>query len=537
MTGASRRRPSPPTWASRRLPYRSGRSGQSLPDVSLLPRIAAYFSLTIDELFDWRGELTEEESAALYAEVYALSEKGLVAAHDRLQELVAEHYSDANLLLMLASLLTVWAAGMATPFAPAGERDSALDSAMLADEALVLLDRAFEVATDPSTLYLAQQQKATTLFQTSRYEEAATLLEPLVRRQDAGAPTMLLASAYRKLGRDGEAIELLQAERLRAASFVLSSLTQEVGMRSDAAFAPCCRRRCRGNLRLARHGRGEPVVSGHDVPRGRRDLRRAGEKDGALEALARAVDALSATPVNPDPSSSPLWDRMADRLDPAQAGEAWAEHKARQAGGGRRAHAPRARRGGHVPRVARACGRRPALPRDRRGGNASFRREGGGRWRCLTFGALRLIAPASARAQRRSQAPPPCSSPTPPWRSRPPSSPSSSSTGGLAAGDVTPVAVLACALVAAAAAGSALSVLAARTLAAAGEGVAADLRGGPRAPHPQCVGGLDVPGATTATSRRASPKRRASRRSSPRPASPSRAACARRWARPSPLLR
>lgn len=47
---------------------------------------------------------------------------------------------------------------------------------------------------------------------------------------------------------------------------------------------------------------------------------------------------------------------------------------------------------------------------------------------------------------------------------------------GLAAGNVPLVAVLACALVAAAAAGSALSVLAARTLAAAGESVAADLR-------------------------------------------------------------
>ncbi len=307
--------------------------GQSLPDVSLLPRIAAYFSLTIDELFDWRGELTEEESAALYAEVYALSEKGLVAAHDRLQELVAEHYSDANLLLMLASLLTVWAAGMATPFAPAGERDSALDSAMLADEALVLLDRAFEVATDPSTLYLAQQQKATTLFQTSRYEEAATLLEPLVRRQDAGAPTMLLASAYRKLGRDGEAIELLQAERLRAASFVLSSLTQEVGMRSDAAFALAAGDAAEAiyaSLDMGGVNPLFPVTMSLEVAE---TLRRAGEKDGALEALARAVDALSATPVNPDPSSSPLWDRMADRLDPAQAGEAWAEHKARQAGG------------------------------------------------------------------------------------------------------------------------------------------------------------------------------------------------------------
>lgn len=60
-------------------------------------------------------------------------------------------------------------------------------------------------------------------------------------------------------------------------------------------------------------------------------LRRARERDGALEALARAVDALAATPVNPDPSSSLLWDRMANRLDPAQTGEAWAEHKARQA--------------------------------------------------------------------------------------------------------------------------------------------------------------------------------------------------------------
>lgn len=306
--------------------------GQSLPDVSLLPRIAAYFSLTLDELFDWRDELTQKESAALYAEVYALGEKDLASAHDRLQELVAEHYSDANLLLMLTSLLTVWAAGMAAPFAPEGERNGALDSATLADEALALLDRALEVATDPSTLYLAQQQKATTLFQTSRYEEAATLLEPLVRRQDAGTPTMLLASAYRKLGHDGEAIELLQAERLRAASFVLSSLTQEVGMRSDAAFALTAGDAAEAiyaSLDMGAVNPLFPVTMSLEVGE---VLRREGEKDGALEALARAVDALAAAPVNPDPSGSPLWDRMANRLDPAQAGEAWAEHKARQAG-------------------------------------------------------------------------------------------------------------------------------------------------------------------------------------------------------------
>ena len=302
---------------------------QSLPDVSLLPRIAAYFSLTLDELFDWHDELTEAESAALYAEVYALGEKDLHAAHDRLHALAAEHYSDANLLLMLASLLTVWAAGMATPFAPAGEKDNAPDAAAFTDEALALLDRVLEVATDPATLYLAQQQKATTLFQAGRYDEAATLLEPLVHRQDAGAPTMLLASAYRRLGRDEEALDLLQAERLRAASFVLSSLMQEVGMRDDAAFARAAGEAAETVFGALDMGAVNPFFSATMSFEVAEVLRKTGEKDAALEALARAIDA--ATLGHQDAADSPLWDRMDDRFEPARAGEAWAAHKSRQA--------------------------------------------------------------------------------------------------------------------------------------------------------------------------------------------------------------
>ncbi len=305
--------------------------GQSLPDVSLLPRIAAYFSLSLDELFDWRDELTQEESAALYAEVYALGEKDLASAHERLRALAAEHYSDANLLLMLASLLTAWAAGMATPFTPAGGRDDTPDADALVEEALALIDRALEVTTDPSTLNLAQQQKATTLFQAGRHEEAASLLEPLVRRQDAGAPTMLLASAYRKLGRSDDALDLLQAERLRAASFVLSSLMQEVGMRGDPEFARAAGDAAEAVFEALDMGAVNPFFSATMSLEVAETLRRAGEKDRALEALAHAVDALAATPAHPDPSNSPLWDRMADRLDPSHAGEAWAKHKERQA--------------------------------------------------------------------------------------------------------------------------------------------------------------------------------------------------------------
>lgn len=313
--------------------------GQSLPDVSLLPRIAAYFSLTLDELFDWRDELTEAESAALYAEVYALAETDLDAARERLRALAAEHYSDANLLLMLASLLTAWSAGMASPFAPAdatGDADgSGTDGATGAvpgSAALALIDRALEIATEAPVLFLAQQQKATTLFQTGRYEEAVSLLEPLVRRQDAGAPTMLLASAYCRLGRDGDALDLLQMERLRAANFVLSSLAQEMGMRDDATFAHDAGAAATAVYDALGMGSLNPWYPVSMALEEAEALRRAGERDGAIEALARAAMAAGRVdPCSSGLSASPFFDRVADRADPDRVSSAWAEHKARQA--------------------------------------------------------------------------------------------------------------------------------------------------------------------------------------------------------------
>lgn len=308
--------------------------GQSLPDVSLLPRIAAYFTLTLDELFDWRDELTEEKSAALYAEVYALAAQDLAAAHKRLQALASEHYSDANLLLMLASLITVWAAGMATPFAPVDEKNDVQldmpDATALAGEALALIDRALEVTMDPATTFLAQQQKATTLFQIERFDEAAAILEPLVRRQDTGAPTMLLASAYRKLGRADDALDLLQTERLRATNFVLASLVQEVGMQDDAVFAHAADAAARAAFDALDMGTVNPFFPVSMAFEVADALRRAGEKDEALTALARAVSATKNMPPSTNVSTSPLWNRMTERLDPSRSGEAWAEHKARQ---------------------------------------------------------------------------------------------------------------------------------------------------------------------------------------------------------------
>lgn len=295
--------------------------GLSLPDVVLLPRIAAHFSLSLDELFDYRAELAEEESAALYAEVYALGEKDRAAAHARLRELVAAHYSDWGLLLMLASLLTNWAAF-----------DAEEPEGSLCDEAISLLDRVLGRATDPSTLFLAKQQKATTLFQQGAYEDAAAILEGLVGKHDAGAATMLLASAYRKLGREGDGIRLLQSRRLQAAAFVLSSIMQEMGVRGDPAFA----RRAASAALAVHDALGMRAVNPLFVATMEAELaevlRAAGEGDEALAALRRAADALdSVAAAQPGTGGSLLCDHIPDLLDPSRSGDAWAGHKERQA--------------------------------------------------------------------------------------------------------------------------------------------------------------------------------------------------------------
>lgn len=319
---------------------------QCAPDVSLLPRIASYFSLTLDELFDWRDELTEEESAALYAEVYALGERDLSAAHERLRALAAEHYSDASLMLMLASLLTTWACGVKVSptveqdgadrgmSAGAAERTSSApaDGAAFTGEALHLIDRVLEIATDPSILYLARQQKATVLFQTGRYDDAAALLEPLVKRQDGGSAIGLLAAAYRELSRTADAQELLQTERLRAASFVLSSLVQEVGTRDDAAFARAAGRAAKSifdALEMNLFNPLYPAVMALEVADA---LRRAGDRENSLKALDDAVAAVAAgKPTSSGAPNPPLWDHVTDRVEPSRFGTAWAEHKAHQA--------------------------------------------------------------------------------------------------------------------------------------------------------------------------------------------------------------
>ena len=167
---------------------------------------------------------------------------------------------------------------------------------------------------------------------------------------------MLLASAWRRLGRDDDALDLLQAERLRAASFVLSSLMQEVGMRDDAAFARAAGDAAEAVFTALDLGALNPFFSTTMAFEVAEALRRAGEPDGALAALAKAVRAAADIPEDPGPVRLPALGSQgrAPRRRALRRGVGRAQGPSgRGAAPGR---ASGGRRAGDGPRVVRLCG-------------------------------------------------------------------------------------------------------------------------------------------------------------------------------------
>ena len=174
--------------------------GQSMPDVALLPRIAAYFSLTLDELFGYRPVLSDEEMATLYAELLAEAARDQASALGHLREAVQDHYADFRLLVMMASLLFEWAAVGPDPLGQAGSevpRVAAEDGpdALMA-EAAGLLDHVIDEGSDSVAARQAVQTKAAALVQSGSYAEAVALLEPTVPRQGTPQAMLLVAAVF-----------------------------------------------------------------------------------------------------------------------------------------------------------------------------------------------------------------------------------------------------------------------------------------------------------------------------------------------------
>ena len=222
--------------------------GQSLPDVALLPRIAAYFRLTLDQLFDYRPQLSTQEVGELYLSLMEQFACDPEAAYQRAEEAVAGYYSCWPLLLQAASLY-LWR----TAVEPERKDE-------LATRALELLSRVEEHGDDVDAVLGAKILHGSILSLLGDVDGAIELMESLRPKRMVPIDDML-ASLYEQKG-DGDASLRIQQESLFWGSTnAMGSIVSQLHQVGDAERAEALLRAGEGMLAGFEFERTNPTIA------------------------------------------------------------------------------------------------------------------------------------------------------------------------------------------------------------------------------------------------------------------------------------
>ena len=188
-------------------------TGQSYPDITILPLLATFFDITVDELLGYSPQLTREAIRKVYA---SLAEQFVNEGYDKtLQEcekISKKYYSCFELQLQLAMLYLNYGIG-----APTEE----LKSTMIT-KVIKICKRVKEVSGDSLLMRNANSLEATSNLLLMKSIEVVELLE------DTMVPTqsdeVVLANAYLMLGKTGKAMETLQFRIYENVTHIINEL-------------------------------------------------------------------------------------------------------------------------------------------------------------------------------------------------------------------------------------------------------------------------------------------------------------------------
>lgn len=207
-------------------------TGQSYPDITFLPQLAAYFNISIDELIRYEPQMTKEDIRKLYlrlAKDAAEKDFGIVLAE--IGDIIRKYFSCFPLLFHMGAFLL----NHHTLAAP-DQRQTLLR------EALSLFVR---VKTESDDLALCKQAKVMEAYCHLLLSEPIDLIDLLA---DATTPTMnelnLLAMGYRLNNQPDKAAEVLQIgiyENLLSLLQNLAGLIQTEAANADKVDAAIAR--------------------------------------------------------------------------------------------------------------------------------------------------------------------------------------------------------------------------------------------------------------------------------------------------------
>lgn len=174
-------------------------TGQSYPDVTFLPQLAAYFNISIDELMDYQPQMSREDIRRLYRSLSAdFASKPFEVVMKDCRQVIKKYFSCFPLLLQMGILLLNHAMLLKDP----------KEMAPLLEDTRSLFARIREESDDLALIKQALFLEALCCLTAGVPNAALALLEGKVG--PAMPPETILASAYQMTGRPEEAKSILQ---------------------------------------------------------------------------------------------------------------------------------------------------------------------------------------------------------------------------------------------------------------------------------------------------------------------------------------
>lgn len=172
---------------------------QSYPDVTFLPQLAAYFNITIDQLMDYKPQMTKEDIRKLYRNLSAeFASKPFDEVMENCRRIIKKYYSCFPLLLQMGTLMINHIELLKDP----------QKTASVIEEAKALFIRVRAECDDVSITRQALYMQALCGLISNDPNAVLELLNGTVA--PALPPESLLASAYQMTGRADEAKSVLQ---------------------------------------------------------------------------------------------------------------------------------------------------------------------------------------------------------------------------------------------------------------------------------------------------------------------------------------
>lgn len=194
-------------------------TGQSYPDIMILPKLATYYNVSIDEILRYEPQMSKENIQKLYAKLAKdFQQQPFDDVLAEIQKIIKEYYSCSPLLMQLAILLLNYL------------QLAQQQTTVVFDLINELCERIQQYTEDNKQLQLSRSLQAQVALMTNQPEKVLTILGEQI--EPYAGNDLLLANAYMMLKKEDEAVETYQISIFQKVISTLSLLSNYLAMQT-----------------------------------------------------------------------------------------------------------------------------------------------------------------------------------------------------------------------------------------------------------------------------------------------------------------